>query len=206
MRTHSGFGPRSRLWRSCASFGVIAVLMTMVVSPAIAAEPIVDEVVFEFVYHDAEAELALLTGPALEEGCLGEGFDTQTRYSKLESDGTYSSHVEATGVRLSLFEGFSSGFDVIAASCQAVAMGLEPPQPVAIGVGSWKFVADNQTVLQPNSFGPPPEGVHAVNSTRGTVTYADGSMAKVWAAAEWTALADGVIDTAVMELVVRPIR
>lgn len=202
----TGHRRRSRLRSHAVLLAVVGLLMTVTAAPALGDDKIVDEVPFDFFYEDAQRQLVFITGPAFEQGCVGEGFTIATRRSVLEDDGTYTSRMRARGVRVALYEGFSSGADLIGAACGAVAQGLEPPQPVAEGVGSWVYWAEGQTALVQSSFDPPLAGTHVRNSAHGFVTYADGSVARVQGNAEWVAVADGELSISTNEVIVRPVR
>ena len=185
-----------------AAFALVVVIPA---SPAAADEPLVELVPFDFFYADNDSDLVLITGPAFEEGCLGEGFELRRRVSHLEEDGTYTSHMFANNVRIALYDGFASGDELIGAACGAIATGMEPPQPVAIGVGAWRYFAEDQTSLTPSSFEPPPPGSHVVNSAVGYVEYEDGSLARVHGIADWVVPEDGVLDPTDEDVTVYPI-
>jgi hypothetical protein len=113
--------------------------------------------------------------------------------------------MRADGVRIALYEGFSSGGDLIGAACGALAQGLPAPQPIAEGTGTWIYRSEHQSALASSSFDLPLAGTHTTNSARGFVTYTDGSVAKVQGNAEWVAVADGVLEFSVNEVIVNPL-
>lgn len=190
--------------RATVMLAVIAVWAAVIVAPATANDHvIVDEGEFDFFYENAEEELVLVTGPAFEQGCLGEGFTTVTRQSTLH-DGLYSSRMHVNGTEIRLYSAPSFGV-LVDAACEAVFTGGDVPQPIAFGVGSWKYRAWDQTALPASSFEPPSVGSHTVNSAWAVMEFTDGSQALVRGNADYIQTETGP-DLLVLEVIVKPAR
>ncbi len=181
---------------------IVAVWATVVVAPVAANEhQIRDEVEFDFFYENTEAELVLVTGPPFEQGCLGEGFTVATMRSVL-IDGVYTSRMTADGVEMRLYSAPSFGA-LIDAACEAFFTGGEMPQAIAFGIGSWTYLAENQTELPGSSFEAPSVGSHITNRAKAVMTFEDGTRADVVGNADLVWTEQGP-DASVNDVIVRP--
>jgi len=190
--------------RATTLLAIVAVWASVLVAPATANDHVtVDEGLFDWFYESAEADLVLVTGPPFEEGCVGDGFTLVTRKSILK-DGLYTSHMNTNGAEMRLYE--APSFEaLINAACGALATGGDPPEPIAFGIGSWKYRASDQTALPASSFEPPAIGAHVVNSAWATMVFTDGSRAQVRGSADYVQTATGP-DLAVLDITIKPKR
>jgi hypothetical protein len=142
---------------------IAAMWVATIAAPATANEHVLtDEGLFDWFYESAEADLVLVTGPPFDQGCVGDGFTLVSRKSILK-DGLYTSRMNVNGTELRLYEA-SSFEELINAACEAFFTGGDMPEPIAFGVGSWKYRAWDQTELPPSSFDAPPVGAHIASS------------------------------------------
>jgi len=164
--------------RATTLLAIVAVWASVLVAPATANEHVtVDEGLFDFFYESVEDQLVLVTGPPFEQGCVGDGFTLVSRTSILE-DGLYTSHMNVDGTEMRLYE--APSFDVlINAACEAFFTGGDMPEPIAFGIGSWKYRAWDQTELPASSFDAPPVGTHIRDSAWASMVFTDGTQAQV---------------------------
>jgi len=157
---------------------IVAMWGAVLAAPAAAnSDALITEGEFDYFYENTAEELVLVTGPAFEQGCLGEGFTVATMRSVL-SNGLYTSGMEASGVEMRLYS--APSFEaLINEACGAVFGGGDVPEPIAFGIGSWKYKAWDQTSIPASSFEPPAVGSHTLNSAWATLVYTDGSRAQV---------------------------
>lgn len=151
-----------------SAFAALLLALTVVAGPAVAAPPDqsgnVERFISETGLFYGNGEYVVVTGPAFEEGCFGEGFPEVTAQLVNRGNGSFSETFHVSGVDAMVFEYGGDAFDVIGANCDAVANG-EPLvfEPIAVGSGrhSFKVTGDEN-------------GVHVRNSFVGKVTTTDG--------------------------------
>lgn len=114
-------------------------------------------------------EYAVVTGPPFSEGCLGEGFPATTTQVVHRGNGSFSETWRIKNINVMVFEWEGGVFDLIGASCEALAMGLPLPyEPIATGKGSHSFKVSGDE-----------NGVHIRNTLTAKLTTTDGQRAHV---------------------------
>jgi len=188
--------------RATTLLAIVAVWAAVIAAPAAANDHVMwDDAEYDFFYESAEAELVLVTGPPFDQGCIGEGFTVTPRQSIL-IDGLYSSQMSASGVEMRLYS--APSFDVlINAACEALFTGGDMPQPIAFGIGSYKYMAENQAFLPYSPSDGTSVGAHETNSAWAMMTFEDGTHAQVRGNADYTWTDQGP-NIALNEILIRP--
>jgi hypothetical protein len=190
--------------RATTLLAIAAMWAATIAAPATANEHVLtDEGLFDWFYESAEADLVLVTGPPFEQGCVGDGFTLASRTSILK-DGLYTSTMNVNGTEMRLYE--APSFEVlINAACEAFFTGGDMPEPIAFGIGSWKYKAWDQTELPPSSFEVPPVGAHTTNTSWASMLFTDGTRAQVKGIADYVSTESGP-DFRVYGIVINPQR
>jgi hypothetical protein len=140
-----------------------AALSVLVLGPAASADPGASEFSLDRAGAAyADVGLVLLTGPPIEEGCVGEGWSLVDTHTVTTPSGLWK-EFQMPDERLWLYEAESLGA-LLSANCGAIARGEAPPIPLlASGTGSTTKLEhwDGDTV-------------RLIYQTRGTVTDAEG--------------------------------
>lgn len=188
--------------RATTLLAIAAMWAATIAAPATASEHVLnDEGLWDFFYESAEADLVLVTGPPFDQGCIGEGFTLASRTSILK-DGLYTSHINTNGTEMRLYE--AASFDeLINAACEAFFTGGDMPEPIAFGIGSWKYRSWDQTTLPESSFDLGPVGAHIRDSAWATMVYTDGSRAQVRGVADYV-VTDTGIDLELGDIIIKP--
>lgn len=190
--------------RAITLLAIVAMWATTIAAPATANEHVlIDEGLFDWFYESAEADLVLVTGPPFEQGCAGEGFTLVSRTSILK-DGLYTSHMNTNGAEMRLYE--APSFEaLINAACEAFFTGGDMPEPIAFGIGSWKYRAWDQTELPGSSFDPPPVGSHIAHSAWASMVFTDGTRAQVRGISDYVETENGP-DFLLYDIIINPKR
>lgn len=176
--------------RVATLLSVVGLLVAVVVSPAAAddrGDPVVDVTNHgEWFYFDPADELVMSSGiPISQEWCFGDAPYDNTMSSWLQDDGLWTSKVTDSGFPIYLYEGTVE--DIIDGTCA----GGPDPVPVAVGVGSSTATFTDQSTPWVGQ-GPPILGSYVENAARGTVTYADGSTAKLSGSVSYLVTEEGL--------------
>ncbi len=125
------------------------------------------EILGGLVYDNGE--YAVVTGPAFEQGCFGEGFPPINTQVVNRGNGTFSETWQIKDIRVMVFEWEGNVFDLIDLNCASIASGgAAVVEPIAVGQGRHSFTSRGDD-----------NGVHVQNTLTAKVTTTDGQRAHV---------------------------